>query len=304
MSQSLARTLLVLGIFAVGNVLAQNTMIVPIGGSNIPLGVVPGERFVEVSGATKVKDGQYEIKNPYPMDIAASLLSQKLGVPVSYEGGPLEYSSDVVIQPLPNTGALPLPSPTVHVIPRSGTLEIHLPVTSAERNAATPQKLIQSVIENHRAQRNPGNFKLVEFGDGEFSIVMESSADTTGQPVKRQLPLDTVISFPAQDRTLQATIDLILKSISASARFSFLQGPGGPPQSYSTIHVTIGANAEPARNVLARTLHIPGDSKMRWSVTPTPNPPMTGYFFTLVPTKREITDARGGLQLQLMVWPK
>ena len=55
MSQSLARTLLVLGIFAVGNVLAQNTMIVPIGGSNIPLGVVPGERFVEVSGATTRK---------------------------------------------------------------------------------------------------------------------------------------------------------------------------------------------------------------------------------------------------------
>jgi hypothetical protein len=262
-----------------------------------------------ISGVQMTEEGRYSVTDPRPLEIAAMLLQQKLGVPISYEETAWVYPGD-----LANASTLPGNEKmrgTGPLVPRMTTLNLTIPTTSSVLAAVVPETLVQQAIDSHRAYGNPGDFKVVRFGDGELSVVIDKATTKEGRLVTQTAPLDTRISFPEAERSLLDTLNLISKNVAAKGQVQLLLGPTVPPRYFVEKKIRVGAQDEPARNVLARTLRIPGNTKLSWHVTSAPastaalgNTKETLYFFVLLPVEVEILVPGRGVQLQAVTWPK
>ncbi len=170
-----------------------------------------------------------------------------------------------------------------------------LPKTLADFRSANPVKLLEAAILSHSQLRNSASFKVVQFGDNEFSIVGTGAASKGGQSVARASPLDRRISLPAADRTIADTLKLICDSTNVRLMVEFR---GGAEKSR---HVQLGANNEVAREVLARAMRVPGGMKISWVLNYMPD--LGTYILGLRPTEAEVVT-EAGMQVQTLFWPK
>ena len=261
-----------------------------------------------IDGVKVTEQGRYSVTDPRPLEIAAILLQRKLGVPISYEETAWVYAGDLVnASTLPGNEKL---SGTGPLVPRLTKLDLTIPMTPSALATVAPETLAQQAIDSHRSYGNPGDFKVVRFGDGELSIVIDKATTKEGRLVAQNAPLDTRISFPEADRSLLDTLNLIVKGIAAKSQMQLLLGPSAPPRYFVEKKIRVGAQDEPARNVLARALRIPGNTKLSWHVTSAPASPTpssskdTPYFFVLMPVEVEVLVPGRGVQLQAVTWPK
>jgi hypothetical protein len=265
-----------------------------IGAVNEPEPPVP-----EIYGVKMVGGGVYTIDYPRPLEQAAILLERKLGVPIWYEDPPWAFSGDLVeAADLPGNQELAARYPSWRgpLVPRGGRMTLTLPETPAALRAANPINLLETAIVAHGQLNNSSSFKVVRFGDTEFSIVATRAATKEGRAQTQVSPLDRKISFAEADRTLADTLNFICKAISVQLMVQFT---GGPEKSR---RVRIGANDEPARDVLARTMRMPGGTKIAWVLDYMPD--LQLYTLGLRAVQIEARTPAGGTELRTLFWPK
>ncbi len=251
-----------------------------------------------IDGVTTVRDGDYTIDDPRPLEQATKLLERKLGVPIWYEDPQWAFSGDLIqAADLPANRELVAKNPSWRgpLVPRGGSMSLTLPTTLSEFKAAHPIKLFETAIASHGQLRNSATFKVVQFGENEFSIVGIRAASKEGRLVDQVPPLDRRITFPAADRTLADTLKLICDSINVRLMVEFR---GGPEKSR---HVMIGSNNEVAREVLARAMRLPGGMKISWVLSYMPD--LQAYLLGSRAAQAEIMNANG-TELQTLYWPK
>jgi hypothetical protein len=184
-----------------------------------------------------------------------------------------------------------------NLVPRGGTVTVVVPTTPDAKQAINPAYVIQAVISSYEARGNAGQFTVVRFGENEFSIVPTKAEDKAGRLVDQVSPLDLKISFPEDERSLPATVDLISQAIRVRPiRFD------SSPETYSRApRVRVGAENETARDVLARALRIPGGTKFSFHLNYMPD--VRFYVIGLNPVRVEVPTP-GGVQLQTLYWPR
>jgi len=252
----------------------------------------------KIDGVSIVRDGVYRITDTRPMEQASKLLERKLGVSVWYEDPVWAFNGDLVqAADLSANRELAGKNPGWRgpLVPREGTFDLTLPTTTAALKAANVLSLLENVNASYGTFRNAGQFKVVQFGDNEFSIVGIRAAGKGGRIVDQTPPLDRRIFFPEADRTLADTLKLVCENINVRLMVEFR---GGPENSR---HVRMSANNEVAREVLARAMRIPGGMKLSWVLSYMPD--LQAYILGLRAAQAEVTTGTG-TQLQTLFWPK
>jgi len=251
-----------------------------------------------IDGVIMEVEGRFTVTDPRPLARAAELLERKLGVPISYEEPLWTTQGDIMAAAdLPQNHELTIKYPNWRgpLGPRSSTVDVLIPTTEAERKSLGAARIIQSVLDNHRGRRNPGEFKLLQLSDGAFSIVCERVEDATGRVVEHTSPLDVRISLPEQERTISQTLDVLVQAINTTGSWGLERPTIGPPGYFDGVRVRIGARNEAARDVLARIVKIPGGPKFAWGIT------------SLAELRRVGVEAIVpgiGIQLLELHWPK
>ena len=252
-----------------------------------------------IDGVTIARDGEYTIDDPRPLEQGAKLLERKAGVPIWYEDPQWAFSGDLAqAADLPGNRELVARNPGWRgpLVPRGGSMFVNLPRTLADFRSANPVNLLETVIASHGQIKNSASFKVVQFGDNEFSIVGTGAASKEGQQTVQAPPLDRRITFPEAERTLAETLNLICDAINVRLMAQFT---GGPDKSR---HVRIGTNNEIAREVLARTMRMPGGTKIAWVLNYMPD--LHLYTLGIRPVQIEVSGPNGVGHLQTLFWPK
>ena len=196
---------------------------------------------------------------PRPLAKAAEALEGRYGIPVSYEDPAYVYDGDIVDFTDP---AYKISHPGIRALGvKSGSVVLRGNLSASVRSPADAISLFQSLLDDHVRAGNPGEFALVQSGDG-VVIVPTKVRDANGILSPDQSPLEVRISFPEQERTANEAMDAICGAILANSGKKVVLGMdpfGGirstdPRGARATYYVTIGATNEPARSVLQRTL--------------------------------------------------
>jgi hypothetical protein len=248
--------------------------------------------IVPVTGSRQLDDGTWRIEGQIPLRIAAELLQRKFGVPISYEDPVWSFAGDIANSAdLAENRAVAAKDPNWkgRLFPRPGILDLTLPGNASAIKRDEMIEIIQTALKIHVTNHNPGEFKLVEFGDHELAIVADRAANSSGKMVKQVLPLDRIISLPEQERSLNDTLDIILRPLNVTPIVQF-RDPNLP-------RVTIGAQNEIARNVLSKALRHPGMGKLGWILLY--DPQAKSYIFRINGVQAETPQG-----LRSVYWPR
>jgi hypothetical protein len=197
---------------------------------------------------TKVLSVHY----PRPLAEGAKFLEKYLSVAVSYEDPPWSFAPDIE-----RNGDSPNRVPTMIDDTRGpvwGTLELQFTIrTETSRAIDTPRILLDKLLAEHVLRKNAGEFRIVESGDG-FALIPVRCSDREGKLASCGSPLDSVISFPEEERDARATVRLILQTVKSATGHSIVLGDNltVPPSYVFGGRVTLGAKNEAARDVLAK----------------------------------------------------
>jgi hypothetical protein len=249
---------------------------------------------------SQVADGVFLITNGRPLEVAAEVLSRKLGVAVSFEEAAWMSNRDLVrAADIPgNEGVTSQNHPRGPLVPRRSMLTMFVPTTKAAKEATGPTRIIQNALDSHSTAKNPGEYRLIRLSESEYSIVVDQVEDESGRKVKQLSPLDVRISFPEKDRSPQETLNLIYQSVRAAANVKLMV----LVEDHSTTRVRLGANNEVAREVLAKALRRPGSDKKSWSLRYDPENKMYLIYFLRVEVEESVPGR--GATLRPLLWPK
>ena len=251
-------------------------------------------RAILPAGVRETAPGVFNIIDPRPLEKAMHLLSRKLGIPISYEEPAWVGKGDVIpAAEYPGNEKMAYPGP---LIPRGGNFDVVIP----RGVISDPTGIIQAAVESHRRFHNPGEFKVITFGEGEFAVVPDRAEDKNGKMEQQVSPFDSRISFPEEERTFSATFKTVFEAIRAAGQAHISMGFFPNDTLYPRFR--LGARNEVARDVLARMLRKPGGQKFSWWLRY--DPQGKAYVFNLVSVQAETQIPGGGVGLQYVVWPK
>lgn len=244
----------------------------------------------------------FAIRSPRALATTADLLEQKLGIAVGYED-PMWISDNDLIRaadyPGNITATLQAPAWRGPLIPRGGILDVLIPESLEARKGLNAGAFISNVVENYRVHRNPGEFRVVDLGDDQFSIVPVRVEDRMGSLSSQNALLDARISLPELDRTASGTLDVIYGAISAATGIP-LNRASDSAVYFDSHRVRLGAQNEVARNVLVRALRLPRGVKVSWRLYF--DPERKQYAINLHGVMAEVRTSTG-LKLGNVYWP-
>jgi hypothetical protein len=251
-------------------------------------------------GVSEAGEGVFVITSGRPLELAAQLLSRKLGVAVSFEEAAWMSSRDVVrAADIPgNEGVTSDNHPRGPLVPRMSMFTMIVPTTRAAKEATGPARIIENALYSHSTAKNPGEYRLVRLSESEYSIVADQVEDESGRKVRQLSPLDVRISFPEKDRSPEETLNLIYQSVRAAANINLAV----LTDDRSSTNIRLGANNEVAREVLAKALRRPGSRRLSWSVRY--DPEGKGYLIYFLPVEVEESVPGAGVRLLPLAWPK
>jgi hypothetical protein len=229
------------------------------------IGLVAGVGYGQVAGEVIILSAT----GPRPLVKAADQLEARYGIPVSYEDATYAYEGDLVDETDP---AYKLSHPGIRALGvKNGSAVLRGNLSASVRSPADAMPLFQSLLDDYVRAGNPGEYALVQSGDG-VVIVPTRVRNENGVLLPDQSPLETRISFPELQRTDLETLAAICGAILANSGKKVVVGttPFGGLQSPGTrgsYYVTIGASNEPARSVLQRTL-----AGLQWADSRTQGP--------------------------------
>ena len=231
----------------------------------VNLGVGLGQQLAQPSVVVSVNE-------PRPLARAAILIEQRFGVSVSYEDPAYGNAVDLVDK---TDAQYKLSHPEAKVlIPRAGSLNLTLPTEASVQMGASANStigpILQSAINSHMMNGDPGEFKVITTAGG-FSIVPTAVRGSAGMMIPNQSPLETAISISAGRRDAKQTLNLICEAISNGSGSKVTVGL---IEELRNQVIQLAANNEPARDVLVRFLNtrvwadnsITAIPKLSWSL--------------------------------------
>jgi hypothetical protein len=253
----------------------------------------------------RVSDRNYRVTDSRPLARVANFLEKKLAVPISYEDPAWSNSADMVQAGdiLARRNAIPSSNPTWRgpLVPREGSVDVVLPALRGKSDMDNALSVLQDSINNHRTRRNSGEFKVLQLSDGQLSIVPDRVADKDGRMIAQPSLLDLRISFPEAERTRGETLKLICQALSAAGKVSVNIG-SIPNEAFPKAKVQVGANSAIAREVLLKTLKVPGDLKYSWILSHDPEGKF-GYILSLHGVAYWSSNAPPGSGVLYLTWP-
>jgi hypothetical protein len=217
----------------------------------------------DISSADRNIQTVWTINRPRPLLEFVSILQKRTSVPISYEDPIWVYETDKgtgdIIRAKGMTDEEHSPNLRIPDLIRLASGKLSIPVTVLAKNMLVQHpeemtaRLLGDAVGNHSANRNPGVFSFVDLADSGFDIIPLQVRNSAGQWTQTKSPLDSIISFPTQERSSQETISLIaqLASQESGIRVEFDASAKELPLRQT---VVIGARNTVARNVLAQTL--------------------------------------------------
>jgi len=173
-----------------------------------------------------------------PLVGALDTLEKTVGVPVNYEDVPYENAVDLVDVSTPQQRAA---NPGYHLlVPREGQ------VSATVSLAADCATNVNSLLASYRQNLLPGDF-AVEQANGMVYVVANRVLGSNGLIRSVASPMKTLVTVPFAERTVEATVAIVLSAVSATgAKIEFGAFPFRP-----TDRISFGATQSPARDVLA-----------------------------------------------------
>jgi len=137
---------------------------------------------------------------PRPLAVAAEMLTKNYGVPISYEDVSA-YADESELADIteflkghPGSQTLsPRASRLMVTLDQPTSLALFHPAASA-----SVSKALETVLQQHESNGNPGRFRVVETAAG-LAIAPVASRNSLGMLVSDHSPLDLPISFPEVD---------------------------------------------------------------------------------------------------------
>lgn len=198
----------------------------------------------------------FSVTGTKPLAQAAEQFEMRYGIPISYEDPNYVYDGDLIDQTPPAYAQSHPNAPTApaRVVPKGGSLVLRgdpKKQLSLFNAAADAMPMLQSLVDDHMKAGYPGQFKVIPSGDG-FDIVPMAVKNSAGTLVPDQSLLETRITLPELQRTADRTLDGICEAIRSNTGKNIGVGMNQFQSLYWV--ATVGANNEPARTVLERTL--------------------------------------------------
>jgi len=209
--------------------------------------------------------------NCRPLESAAIRLRKQHGLRVSYEDVRCAYAGDLEERAItnPSTGVTHR-----NLVPRKGRVDLSYAVSNETNKLVDPLGALEELCRVHEMNGNPGRFEVRTLGSM-FCIVPTMVRNEEGDWQQARPVLDTVVSFPEEERTALETVSLLLNEVEKIVQKDFPEDVVGmariPFNRFSQTKLSIGASNECARDVLVRILN-QMEGKFSYAVGYTTNP--------------------------------
>lgn len=148
----------------------------------------------------------YTVEDPRPLWKCITLLESKYGWRVTYEDPPYENAADLVDITHPAVKAAEPSAMTF--IPKTKTFSFRFYGPAGEE--PDRRTVLDSMVGTYTQSGNIGSFRVLHQGDLSHVIAAEWKK-RDGKVEKRRSLFDTLISFPAQERSIGEALALILE---------------------------------------------------------------------------------------------
>jgi hypothetical protein len=126
-----------------------------------------------------------------------------------------------------------------------------------------PAVLLQRAIDIYNSSGGVGAFRLLRTGDV-FHVIPAKTRDVNGKVVEVTPLLDTPVTIPEEERTVQQTLSVITDAVSSVTPVSVVSG--GLYLRNPWKKIVFGAQDEPARSALLRLLDTTGNQNNTWAL--------------------------------------
>lgn len=198
--------------------------------------------------AAAQRTNRIAVSSTYPMAVMAGVLETRYGWIVTYEDAPLVNERDVVDKASESRRSAGKRSLSAR------PQEIDLPGGLPDIENGRDREVFERVFAAHEGRDNAGRFAVVERAPGFFHIVPRQFRDANGVWRSTRSPLEAAIAFPTEERSADDTLQIILTSVSQATGMRVWGGTVTASNAFLNTRVTIGANQEPARDVLYRVI--------------------------------------------------
>jgi hypothetical protein len=204
--------------------------------------------FSVTAGA--LAEDSYTTKEARPMYEVAKALEQKYGWRITYEDPPLENASELKDITSSAYKAMHADPNDVTLVPLARPFTFTWRATGGHYNR---QDVLEQCVDQHnRIAQNPGRFYSYQQGSVSH-IVVSGFRREDGSMALAQPPLDTIVSFAVEERTLLQTVSLILSSIESQSGTHIALGMA--PGHVMTQKISVGADNITARDALLLALN-------------------------------------------------
>ncbi len=230
--------------------------------------------FILVSSAVRGRDSQevseikLSVEDPRPVAKAIEMLEAKYGWVITYEDPRYAHDSEVTDVTLKVRKDLdkyrPGEAPKV-LIPRGGTLEFTYDVAPSTNLPTNPAMVVQKLLDAQAARDNGGRFRLESRGQI-MHVIPTAIKNSEGRLVPQGSVLDTIISLPAEGRTVYQKVESICAAISQATRIPVGLG-AYPTNLFHQRRDQQGAANQKASDVLVDTFESIGSgTKLSWQL--------------------------------------
>jgi hypothetical protein len=195
-----------------------------------------------------------------PLDQAITAIREEYGWAVSFEDPPYRSRFDLV-----ESAQLLRESGVHHRIPAGGAFQSTYPeAPNLWSLASGEEEVLDKVVSDYNASRNPGKFVVRKQLDGTYTIIGDHIEDDNGNEVPVSSVLDTPITISTQTRYFAVTVNLILQTL--SSRVGANIGYGGAGGGLGTAQVTVGGTNVSARSLLLQAIDGAEAANLMWDL--------------------------------------
>ncbi len=207
-----------------------------------------------------------DVNEPRPLWRAIDVLEQVTNVGVNYEDPPYENMADLqdvstLQERLANPGFQ-------QIVPRDGHLTLDLTTAGNTRTLAGTADCLSRLLAIYRQNVLPGDFTIQQ-ANGMLYVTPTKVADATGVLRDVTSPLLTPVTVQYANRSVAETAEAILAGVYHATGRTIVVGAF---PYFPTDMVSFGANAEPARNALARLFAETAKSPLSYRLLFDPKP--------------------------------
>jgi hypothetical protein len=227
--------------------------------------VISAARGRNSQGASEIK---LTVEDPRPVAKAIETLEGEYGWVITYEDPRYVHDSEVADVTLKVRRDLdqfkPGEAPKVFA-PAGGLLEFTYDVAPNTNLPPDPARVVRKLLDAQAANSSGGRFRL-ESGANIMHVIPTSIKNSVGVLVPQGSVLDTIISLPAEERSVYEKIESICAAISRASNIPVELGRI-PDNWFRRERDQQGANGQRARDILVNTFEkMDHETNLSWQL--------------------------------------